>query len=174
MTRESFIQAPVGINSFDKVSTWLNIAGIPRGQLDRLPQLNLLRSYRLIKEEYEELSDAIARFLGAPTLENLVPLADALIDLEVVIHNMTHDLGLPYLKLFNEVHRSNLEKFTTCGACKGSGCQECKETGVVAIKNEHGKIQKPEGWKPPNLMRILMKAMWEAAEARKVNEGAQK
>lgn len=153
----------VGISNFAKVAMFLNAAGIKKGSLNRLADTETARSARLVTEEYNELLAALVQFNQARTLENLTAVADAIVDLEYVLHNLSYELGLPVLRLFNEVHQSNLDKAVVHEACSGEGCQACEFRGRIFLRNEHGKIIKPEGWKPPNLFNILLQKQAEDA-----------
>lgn len=68
---------------------------------------------------------------------DLVKLADGIADLIVVVLGTAHAFGIPIEKVWNEVHRTNMEKLK----------------GPV---REDGKRLKPEGWQPPNIKQILL------------------
>ena len=85
----------------------------------------------LMREEVTELDEA----------EDIVEMADALIDILVVTIGAGLSLGLPMDRLWNEVMRSNLAKVDS-------------STGRVR-KREDGKVLKPDGWKPPEIAAIL-------------------
>lgn len=85
----------------------------------------------LIREEFEELLAARSQ------LEEL----DALIDILVVTVGAIHSMGADGEGAWNEVMRTNFAKIDP-------------ETGKVR-KREDGKVLKPEGWQPPNLMPYL-------------------
>ncbi len=70
-----------------------------------------------------------------------VERADATIDLIVVLIGYAHSMGWPLTALWTEVHRSNMDKVDP-------------KTGAVKRRDD-GKILKPEGWKPPDIDRIL-------------------
>lgn len=86
----------------------------------------------LIEEEYDEL-------IGAITSENLIEIADACVDLVVVVVGTAIAYGIPFSDVWDEVHRTNMAK-------------------VSGPVREDGKRLKPEGWKPPNIVRILTDA----------------
>ena len=86
----------------------------------------------LIAEELDEL-----RF--ADTEGNLVEIADALTDLLYVVYGAGHAYGIDLDKCFAEVHRSNMTKFPD---------------GKV-IRNEAGKVMKPDSYEKPNLKKVL-------------------
>lgn len=87
---------------------------------------------KLIAEEFKEFRDAYEA-------GDLVEMADALADLEYVVHGTALECGLPSQQIFDEVHRSNMTKF---------------EHGEIP-KRADGKALKPEGWEPPRIKEIL-------------------
>lgn len=88
----------------------------------------------LIDEEYIELDDAIEK-------RDIVEMADAMVDMLVVIIGSGLSMGLDMESLWDEVMLSNFRKIDPT-------------TGKV-IKREDGKILKPEGWKAPNLRKVI-------------------
>jgi len=86
----------------------------------------------LIEEEYGELIAGIAS-------DNLVEIADACVDLCVVVIGTAIAYGIPFSDVWDEVHDTNMAKIS----------------GPVA---PNGKRLKPEGWTPPNIVRILLDA----------------
>ena len=95
-------------------------------------QLNMYLG--LIKEEGDELSDAVKAQDKKETL-------DALIDILVVTIGTLHSLGVDAEGAWNEVMRTNFAKIDP-------------ETGKVK-KREDGKVLKPEGWTPPDLAPFI-------------------
>jgi predicted HAD superfamily Cof-like phosphohydrolase len=87
---------------------------------------------RLLREEYEE-------YLSAESDSDIVKISDALADMAYIIAETAHTYGIPLAAIFNEVQRSNMAKFPN---------------GVATFRAD-GKILKPEGWKPPDLVGIL-------------------
>lgn len=88
---------------------------------------------KLIEEEFRELQDAKTQ------LDEL----DALIDILVVTIGAIHSMGASGEDAWNEVMRTNFAKID-------------EETGKVR-KREDGKVLKPDGWTPPNLLPFLSK-----------------
>jgi predicted HAD superfamily Cof-like phosphohydrolase len=88
---------------------------------------NAILYHNLIKEEYQEYLDAI---------ESTDEL-DACMDMIWVILGYCYMRGWNVNDAWKEVARSNLAKINP-------------ETGKV-IKNEQGKVMKPDGWTPPQL-----------------------
>ncbi len=85
--------------------------------------------HTLIHEEAEE-------FAGAVFTGDLVEAADALADLLYVVLGSAVEFGIDLDAVFQEVHRTNMAKLG----------------GKVA---PNGKLQKPPGWKPPDVAGCL-------------------
>ncbi len=92
------------------------------------PWVRLLR-IRLMNEELKETVDAIHT-------NDLVSLADGLADLLYVVFGTAISYGIPIDKVFEIVHNANMAKIDP--------------VTNKPIKDEHGKVIKPEGWKSPN------------------------
>jgi predicted HAD superfamily Cof-like phosphohydrolase len=90
----------------------------------------------LIEEEHKELKEAVAA-------DDLVEQLDALIDILVVTIGAIHSAGYDAEGAWKEVMSTNFAKID-------------KETGMVR-KREDGKVLKPIGWAPPNLLPFLKK-----------------
>jgi predicted HAD superfamily Cof-like phosphohydrolase len=88
----------------------------------------------LIKEEYEELQEAVE---ANDTVEQL----DALIDILVVTMGAIRAGGFDGEGAWKEVMDTNFAKIDP-------------ETGKVR-KREDGKVLKPEGWKAPELAKFV-------------------
>lgn len=98
----------------------------------------------LINEEVvRELLPALGKYKANPTLENLVEVADGGIDAIYVIMQLFHMLDLPFSMLFAEVHAANMAKL------------QRGEDGNLKRRAD-GKILKPEGWKAPEIFKILL------------------
>ena len=70
---------------------------------------------------------------------DLAEAADALIDLVYFALGTAVEMGLPWSRLWDEVHRANMRKEA------GHDLKRGEETGII----------KPPGWREPNLERIL-------------------
>lgn len=111
---------------------------------DNIPAETYHLARKLMLEEIREMwagFDKLQHAGGTPSLENLVEFADGAIDAIYVICWTLNKLGLPADKLFAEVQRSNMAKLQPDGTC---------------LKNEAGKVQKPAGWTPPDLHKVLV------------------
>ena len=91
---------------------------------------------KLLAEEYTE-------YVVAEYANDLVEVADALADMIYIICGTAVSYGIPLDDIFEEVHASNMAKLVD---------------GKV-IRRADGKIQKPEGWEPPDIERILRDAI---------------
>ncbi len=95
-------------------------------------KINKLR-YDLIKEELEELKDAIEN-------KDLFEVADALTDILYVTYGAGHAFGINLDKCFEEVQNSNMSKLDNNGK---------------AIYNNDGKVMKGPKYFKPNLKKIV-------------------
>ena len=92
------------MTNFEKVGVFMKTFGQevkldPSFSNDKINKLRL----NLIKEELEELSDAMDK-------KNLVEVADALTDILYVTYGAGHAFGINLDKCFAEVQRSNMSK----------------------------------------------------------------
>lgn len=88
---------------------------------------------RLIVEELFELIAAMWR-------RDMIGIADALGDLVYVVVGMAHTYGIPFDEVFREIHSSNMSKAGPDGK---------------AILRADGKIMKGEGYRPPDLRKVM-------------------
>jgi predicted HAD superfamily Cof-like phosphohydrolase len=89
--------------------------------------------YNLIKEELEELKEAIEQ-------KNIIEIADALTDILYVTYGAGHAFGINLDKCFNEVQESNMSKLGE---------------DQKPIYNENGKVMKGPNYFKPNLNKFL-------------------
>lgn len=113
---------------FDDQAQFMTACGQTVGQENR-EQFRLYLD--LIQEEVDEL------MTGPSDVDRF----DALLDIIVVCIGAGHSLGFPMAAGWDAVHLSNLRKIDPA-------------TGQV-LRRADGKILKPEGWRPPNLARLL-------------------
>jgi predicted HAD superfamily Cof-like phosphohydrolase len=117
---------------------------------------------RLVLEEAFELAEASLdvtgrddmrsykdRVLALLTRSGLAPdlplIADALGDIDYVVAGTRLQLGILGGPIANAIHRSNM----------------LKAPGGVPQRDTHGKVKKPEGWKPPDIEAELRKQGWQ-------------
>jgi|TARA_B110000881_G_C18542179_1_gene499170 predicted HAD superfamily Cof-like phosphohydrolase len=89
--------------------------------------------YELIKEELEELNQAIKD-------NDIREVADALTDILYVTYGAGHAFGIELNKCFNEVQQSNMSKLGSDGK---------------PIYNESGKVMKGPNYFKPDLNKFL-------------------
>lgn len=99
-----------------------------------------------LKALHEELSELEQAYASG----DLVAVADALVDLVVFAHGTAALHRLPWGELFGEVQRSNNDKVV----------------GPSRKDRGPGKVDllKPDGWRPPDLHRVLARAGFSSAE----------
>ena len=85
------------------------------------------------------LAEEMWEYSKAERENDIVEIADALADIIYIACGTAVSYGIPLDKVFEEVHRSNMAKLVD---------------GKV-IRREDGKIQKPEGWTPPDIKSII-------------------
>jgi len=74
-------------------------------------------------------------------IEIVADQADAMVDTWYYMLNAAAKNGIDLSKVFDAVHQANMDK-------------KDKKTGKF-IKRDDGKILKPEGWKPANIVDVL-------------------
>ncbi len=125
--------------------------------------------HTLVGEEYGELQHAWAAHTAEPTAETVTEIADACLDLIYVAAGLMHALGLNPQPLWDEVHRSNVEKIKhPCLSCETTGtvtltatghgaCPDCTGQGYVyeVRLRDDGKVLKPTAWYPPQLLPFV-------------------
>ena len=124
------------MNIFEAVKEFQKAFGQRIGEKPFLPNLderNLRRS--LLNEEFRE-------YIDAEEDSDIVEIADALADIIYIACGTAVSYGIPLDKVFEEVHRSNMAKLVD---------------GKV-LRRADGKIQKPEGWTPPDIEGVLEKS----------------
>lgn len=100
----------------------------------------------LAETQYVEVArnrDKIRHHVYQPV--DLVEAADALADLHVVTFGSEITMGIPGADVFDAVHESNMEKLVN----------------GKPLKNEIGRVVKPEGWRPPNIKQVLLDDGWD-------------
>lgn len=142
-----------------QVTAFHEAMGQPIVKVPAVPSDDRVRlRLRLIAEEFFELLDAslydrggfvrvaggaIARALeDASVRVNLPEFADALVDIAYVVEGSNLELDIDGEKVLAEVQRSNM----------------AKAGGTVRVD---GKIQKPEGWTPPDVAGVLRAQGWD-------------
>ena len=122
------------MSNFRKVGIFMKTFGQevkdkPSFSTDKINKLRL----DLIKEEFDELKDAIDK-------KDLLEVADALTDILYVTYGAGHAFGIDLDKCFDEVQNSNMSKLDENGK---------------PIYNESGKVMKGPSYFKPNLSKFI-------------------
>jgi len=122
------------MTNFQKVKTFMQTFGQevklkPSFSTDKINDLR----YNLIKEELEELKEAISK-------KDLLEVADALTDILYVTYGAGHAFGIDLDKCFEEVQNSNMSKLGEEGK---------------PIYNDAGKVMKGPRYYKPDLSKFV-------------------
>ena len=122
------------MSNFSKVGTFMKTFGQevktePSFSSDKINKLRI----DLIKEELEELSDAIKK-------KDILEVADALTDILYVTYGAGHAFGIDLDNCFEEVQKSNMSKLGKDGK---------------PIFNEYGKVMKGPNYFKPDLSKFI-------------------
>ena len=89
---------------------------------------------KLLREEFTEYSKGESE-------NDLVNIASELADILYIVFGTAHSYGIPIDKVFEAIHNANMAKLDESGQ---------------PIRREDGKVLKPAGWKPADIMAILV------------------
>ena len=122
------------MSNFNKVKTFMETFGqeVKTKPSISTDKINSLR-YDLIKEELEELKEAIKN-------KDLLEVADALTDILYVTYGAGHAFGIDLDKCFDEVQNSNMSKLDEDGK---------------PIFNDAGKVMKSPKYFKPDLSKFV-------------------
>lgn len=136
------------MSMIEDVKEFHRFFGHPIGK--RVRSLEPVRIQNRIKwkeEELTELKTAVAN-------NDMTEVADALVDLVYFVLGTAIEMGIPFQKVWDAVHESNMAK-----AVRPSHTDHCpllseheipvKCTCGAVIYKEDGKTAKPADWKPP-------------------------
>ena len=125
------------MSNFESVKIFMKTFGQEVNEKAEFPseKITSLR-YDLIREELEELKDAIEK-------KDIKEVADALTDILYVTYGAGHAFGINLDKCFEEVQSSNMSKLGKDGK---------------PIYNEKGKVMKGPNYFKPNLNKFV--AWW--------------
>ena len=122
------------MSNFEDVKLFMKTFGQEIKDKPSFPSEKVTRlRYSLIKEELEELKEAINK-------NNLKEIADALTDILYVTYGAGHAFGINLDKCFTEVQSSNMSKLGNDGK---------------PIYNENGKVMKGPNYFEPNLSKFI-------------------
>lgn len=88
---------------------------------------------KLLQEEFHE-------YLESEFDNDLINIGKELADIVYIALGTAVAYGIPMDEIFDEVHRSNMDKLGPDGKVR---------------RREDGKVLKPEGWKPPNINQFF-------------------
>ena len=122
------------MSNFESVKKFMKTFGQEVKEKAEFPaeKITSLR-YDLIKEELEELKEAIEK-------KDIKEVADALTDILYVTYGAGHAFGINLDKCFNEVQNSNMSKLDQNGK---------------PIYNESGKVMKGPNYFKPDLSKFV-------------------
>lgn len=86
------------------------------------------------------LAEEVSEFLIAVKDRDPVEILDALADVQYVLYGCALDAGLDVDAAFERVHKANMAKLGPDGK---------------PIKDQFGKVRKPDGWEPPDLKDLV-------------------
>ena len=122
------------MTNFESVRKFMETFGQEIKEKAEFPKENIISlRYDLIKEELEELKEAIEN-------KDLKEVADALTDILYVTYGAGHAFGIDLNKCFEKVQNSNMSKL---------------ESNGKPIYNEKGKVMKGPNYFKPDLSKFL-------------------
>ena len=122
------------MSNFQKVKVFMETFGQEVKEKTEFPDSKTTElRYNLIKEELDELRDAIDQ-------KDIIEIADALTDILYVTYGAGHAFGIDLDKCFNEVQESNMSKLGE---------------NNKPIYNNDGKVMKGPNYFKPNLKQFL-------------------
>ena len=122
------------MSNFQSVKKFMQTFGQEIKEKNEFPDEKIIQlRYELIKEELEELNQAIKD-------RDMKEVADALTDILYVTYGAGHAFGINLDKCFDEVQKSNMSKLGTDGK---------------PIYNESGKVMKGPNYFKPDLNKFL-------------------
>jgi len=145
-TMDALLMSGVGDTYTGMVHRFMSVMGqlaTPPSQLTQQQWEDLVDfRKRLIEEEItKELLPAMDRLKFSQSLENQAEVLDGICDGVYVLLGAALAFRLPAHAGFLEVQRSNMAKLQPDGS---------------VLRREDGKVLKPEGWTPPDLLGVLM------------------
>ena len=122
------------MSNFQSVKKFMQTFGQEIKEKNEFPHEKIIQlRYELIKEELEELNQAIKD-------KDMKEVADALTDILYVTYGAGYAFGINLDECFDEVQKSNMSKLGIDGK---------------PIYNENGKVMKGPNYFKPNLVKFL-------------------
>jgi predicted HAD superfamily Cof-like phosphohydrolase len=127
-------------SNFAKIEDFQRAAGAVRPLVPTVPSAESLKlRLQLIREEYEEVSEAVAALTAVSangSKPDVTQLVHELADLLYVVYGTFSSCGVDADAVFAEVHRANMEK-------------------IGGPRRADGKLLKPPGWQPADVKGVL-------------------
>jgi len=131
-------------SNFDDVGEFHRKFGLPRVKPFEMPHpTNLHMDPAVMDFRFKFLQEELKEFKEGMEAEDIVGMADALIDLVYVAMGTAHMLGLPWQELWDDVQRANMSK------------ERAAEDGSNSKRGSGLDVIKPEGWRGPHGASIL-------------------
>ena len=124
------------------------------------------------------ISEEVGETLKGIDDEDLVEIADGIVDSIVVLVGTALEYGIDLTPVWNAVHKANMAKFPACEECGGDSihsavksndlelydsdtgvkrvCAHCNGRGTQLILRDDGKVLKPKGWTAPDVGALLL------------------
>ena len=122
------------MTNFERVKKFMEVFGQEIKEKATFPNTKITNlRYDLIKEELDELKEAISK-------QDIKEVADALTDILYVTYGAGHAFGIDLDKCFKEIQNSNMSKL-------GADCKP--------IFNNKGKVMKGPNYFKPDLSKFV-------------------
>lgn len=127
---------------FKLYNEFADACDIPQGSIvEPVDRAQIELATRLVEEEWEnETKSALVKYQARPSLTNLAEVADGIGDSIYVLCQLARSMGIPLDSVFLCIHHSNMTKVESDGKVR---------------RREDGKILKPVGWEPPDILNLL-------------------
>lgn len=148
-------------NSLNQVAEFHRVFEQPILDTPQIPRADrVVLRIDLLQEEFQELKDAIIN-------EDLVEIADALVDIQYILSGTVLEFGLGgiFKQLNDEVHRSNMSKACTSISeatktheayeNKGDSSTITTSGSKFLVRRHDGKVLKSINYSPANLKPII-------------------
>lgn len=95
---------------------------------------------KMVDEEIQEFYNGWTRAQEFQTPDGYAELLDGICDSIWCLIQLAHNMGLPFEEAWEQVRKSNMAKITADGRVR---------------RREDGKILKPDGWIPPDILSLV-------------------
>jgi predicted HAD superfamily Cof-like phosphohydrolase len=145
----------------DMVREFHEVLDLPRSDTPTLTTYDERRSREVL------LRSEVAEYRMANSESDLAAIMRELGDIVYVAYGSAVSHGVDLDAVIAEIHRANMAKAEVCAPCGGKGmhppveglgampCSACGTKGRIVRTDEVGRVVKPEGWRPPDVPRVL-------------------